>query len=84
MVETSVSAMPEQPEDPYLIDEPRTEPRTLERRPSGTTSPREAPDERPPLRRMVFWSVLALVLTVGIVLYFLFADAVVPVLRTDP
>ncbi len=75
--------MPEQPDDPYVIDEPRTEPRTLDPQPREPRESRETPDERAPLRRVAFWVVVALVIVVGIALYFYFADAVPPVLRTD-
>ena len=75
--------MPEQPQDPYAVDTTRTEPRTLESTGMRARSSREAPHERPSLRRIAFWVVVAVVLVAGIALYFQYTDAVFPVLRTD-
>lgn len=75
--------MPEQPQDPHAVDEPRTEPRTLESTGMRARPSHETPDETPRLRRIAFWGVIALVLVAGVALYFLYADAVFPVLRTD-
>jgi hypothetical protein len=70
--------MPEQPEDPYAM----TEPKTLETSRTDRSS-REVEGERPTLRRSLFWIAVAIVLIGGLVLYFLNAAAVSPVLRTD-
>lgn len=71
--------MSEKPEHLPAIDEPKTLDPTLHAdRPS-----REVEGERPSLRRSLFWIAVAIVLIGGLVLYFLNADAVTPVLRTD-
>ena len=70
--------MPEQPEEPYAIGEPKT----LEGSRRADRPSRETETERPSLRRAIFWVAVAIVLIGGLVLYFLNADAVTPVLRT--
>ena len=70
--------MPEKPEEPFAMTEPNTLDTSRADRPS-----REVEGERPSLRRSIFWIAVAIVLIGGLVLYFLNADAVSPVLRTD-
>jgi hypothetical protein len=70
--------MSEKPEEPYAIGEPKT----LEGSPRADRPSREMENERPSLRRSLFWIAVAIVLIGGLVLYFLNADAVTPVLRT--
>ena len=70
--------MPEKPDEPYASGEPRT----LEGPRRANRPSREVEAERPSLRRSLFWIAVAIVLVGGLVLYFLNADAVTPVLRT--
>lgn len=68
--------MSEKPEDHFAVGEPRT----LETRRLGAPQADDAPSPR--LRRMIFWAVVAVVVLVGVVLYFLSAESVAPVLRS--
>lgn len=70
--------MSEKPEEPYAIGEPKT----LEGSPRADRQSREMESVRPSLRRSLFWIAVGIVLIGGLVLYFLNADAVTPVLRT--
>ena len=70
--------MPEKPEDHFAVGEPRT----LETRRLGARQAEDAPSPAPRLRRMIFWAVVAVVVVIGVVLYFLSAESVAPVLRT--
>ena len=71
--------MPEKPEDHFAIGEPRT----LETRRLGTRQAEEAPSSAPRLRRVIFWALVAVAVIIGVVLYFLSAESVAPMLRTD-
>jgi hypothetical protein len=45
-----------------------------------TPTPPRAPEERVPIRRSVLWSIVAVVLVLGVVLYFMFGRSVQPLL----
>ncbi len=47
------------------------------------TSPQpRPPEERVPIRRAVLWSIIAIVLAAGVVLYFLYGRAIVPLIHS--
>ncbi|HUF27321.1 MAG TPA: hypothetical protein VMM18_10115 [Gemmatimonadaceae bacterium] len=70
--------MPQSPDDPPLTDERTLEPRRLAEPP-----PVDPASERTTVRSVIFWSLVAVVLLAGLALFFLYADSVLPVLRTD-
>lgn len=48
-----------------------------------TPTPSRPPNERVPTRRVLFWAALGVLLVVGLVLFFLYGQAVTPVLEPN-
>ena len=46
-----------------------------------TSPPPRPPEERVPIRRAVLWSIVAIVLAAGVVLYFLYGGAIAPLIN---
>ena len=70
--------MPEKPEDHFAVGEPRT----LETRRLGGRQAEESPSAAPRLRLVIFWALVGGIVVIGVVLYFMSAESIAPVLRT--